>query len=361
MTSTIEYRNKIILAPMVRVGTLPLRLLALEFGADLVYSPEMVDKRIIASKRHFDGKIKMSFNNQVSYFAKGNATYLNSQKSKLIFQIGTSDPDLALQAALKVKQDVSGIDVNCGCPKKFSIQGGMGVALLSNPDKLKSILTNLVQNSGLPVTCKIRMLQTKEQTLELCKMIESTGVSAIAIHCRTKDERPKQPGHWDIFKYIVENIPSVPIIANGDIFQRSDIFKLKELSNASSFMIARAAQNNVSIFRKGGSLPLKDIVTKYIKKAIDVGNSWPNTKYTLVQMYAECSKEPEYKYLTKSKSYEDVCKIYDLESYFQNAIATNGTFKNVLLGQAKNLKRKQEEINNDIGSEKKKIYILYNN
>lgn len=55
MTSAIDYRNKIILAPMVRVGTLPLRLLALEFGADLVYSPEMVDKRIIASERHFDG------------------------------------------------------------------------------------------------------------------------------------------------------------------------------------------------------------------------------------------------------------------------------------------------------------------
>jgi len=245
--------------------------------------------------------------------------------------------------------------VNCGCPKKFSIQGGMGAALLSNPDKLKSILTNLVQNSGLPVTCKIRMLQTKEQTLELCKMIESTGVKAIAIHCRTKDERPKQPGHWNIFKYIVENITSIPVIANGDIFQRSDIVKLKEMSNASSFMIARAAQNNVSIFCKEESLPLKEVVIKYIKKAIDVDNNWPNTKYTLTQMYAECAKEPEYKYLIKSKSYEDVCKIYDLESYLQNANAMNRTFKNVLLGQSKSLKRKQDEVNtSDTSSEKKK-------
>ncbi|GBB92742.1 hypothetical protein RclHR1_02050015 [Rhizophagus clarus] len=352
MTSTIDYKNKIILAPMVRVGTLPLRLLALEFGADLVYSPEIVDKRIIASERHFDEETGL-----IAYIDNKNTINFRShpiEKSRLIFQIGTSDPDLALQAALKVKQDVSGIDVNCGCPKKFSIQGGMGAALLSNPDKLESILTNLVQNSGLPVTCKIRMLQTKEQTLELCKMIESTGVKAIAIHCRTKDERPRQPGHWSIFKYIVENIKSIPIIANGDIFQRSDIVKLKEMSNVSSFMIARAAQYNVSIFRKEELLPLNEIVKKYIKKAIDVDNNWPNTKYTLTQMYAECSKEPEYKDLIKSKSYEDVCKIYDLESYFQNAKTTNGIFKNVLLGQSKNLKRKQDEIITVANSEKKK-------
>ncbi|CAG8454656.1 301_t:CDS:10 [Funneliformis mosseae] len=356
MTSAIDYRNKIILAPMVRVGTLPLRLLALEFGADLVYSPEMVDKRIIASERHFDEETRL-----IAYVDDKKTINFRShpiEKSKLIFQIGTSDPELALQAALKVKQDVSGIDVNCGCPKKFSIQGGMGVALLSNPDKLKSILTNLVQNSGLPITCKIRMLQTKEQTLELCKMIESTGVKAITIHCRTKDERPRQPGHWDIFKYIADNITSIPIIANGDIFQRSDIVKLKEISNVSSFMIARAAQSNVSIFREEGTLLLKDVVTRYIKKAIDVGNNWPNTKYTLVQMYAECAKEPEYRYLTQSKSYEDVCKIYGLESYLQNANATNGSFINALFGQpkikCKKLKRNQDEIDFDSSDKKKR-------
>jgi len=82
------------------------------------------------------------------------------------------------------KEDVSGIDVNCGCPKKFSIQGGMGAALLTNPDKLKAILTNLVENCGLPVTCKIRMLETKEETIKLCKMVETTGIKALAIHCR---------------------------------------------------------------------------------------------------------------------------------------------------------------------------------
>ncbi|KAF0460352.1 FMN-linked oxidoreductase [Gigaspora margarita] len=320
MSTTLDYRNKIILAPMVRIGTLPMRLLALEYGADLVYSPEIVDKKMIVSERQFDEKTGI-----ISYLDNKNSVAFTThpiEKSKLIFQIGTADPDLALQAALKVKQDVAGIDVNCGCPKKFSIQGGMGAALLSNPDKLKAILINLVQNCGLPVTCKIRMLSTKEKTIELCKMIESTGVKAIAIHCRTRDERPKDPGHWDIFNDIVENIKSIPIIANGDVFQRSDIIRLRELSNVSSIMIARAAEENVSIFRQEGTLPLEDVVISYIKKALEVGNSWPNTKYALMQMYAVHSKEPKYKLLVHTKSYEELCKIYGLETFFEKANLT---------------------------------------
>ncbi|CAG8477677.1 11303_t:CDS:10 [Diversispora eburnea] len=318
MSTIVDYRNKLILAPMVRIGTLPTRLLALEYSADLVYSPEMIDKKIIASERRYDEETGL-----ISYVDNKDSVNFKThsiEKSKLIFQIGTADPDLALQAALKVKNDVSGIDINCGCPKRFSIQGGMGAALLTEPEKLKAILTNLVQNCGLPVTCKIRMLDTREKTIELCKMIESTGVSAITVHCRTRDERPKDPGHWDIFKDIVENT-SIPIIANGDVFQRSDIDKLKEMSNVSSIMIARAAQINVSIFRKEGMLPLEEV-------SMEVDNNWANTKYTLMQMHADHSKELKHMKLTYAKSYEEICKIYNLESYFQKAKLTSPKSRN---------------------------------
>lgn len=108
----------------------------------------------------------------------------NAEKGKVILQLGTADADLALEAALTLKQDVAAIDVNCGCPKKFSIQGGMGAALLSNPENLEKILTKLVKFSGMPVTCKIRLLDTQEKTVELVKMIVSTGVKALTVHCR---------------------------------------------------------------------------------------------------------------------------------------------------------------------------------
>lgn len=64
---------------------------------------------------------------------------LDLEKDKIVFQLGTSSPELAVEAAQKVMHDVSAIDVNCGCPKKFSLQGAMGAALLEDPDRLVSV------------------------------------------------------------------------------------------------------------------------------------------------------------------------------------------------------------------------------
>ena len=89
------------------------------------------------------------------------------------------------------EQDVAGVDVNMGCPKDFSLKGGMGAALLTQPDKVRSILTTLVAGLSIPVTCKIRLLPDIEDTVALVKLIESTGVAAIGIHGRTKCERPR--------------------------------------------------------------------------------------------------------------------------------------------------------------------------
>lgn len=99
-----------------------------------------------------------------------------------------------------------------GCPKQFSITGGMGAALLSEPEKIKSILTLLVPNLSIPVTCKIRLLPDIDDTIKLCKMIESCGVAAIAVHGRTKTERPNHPNNNEAIRRIAESV-DVPIIA----------------------------------------------------------------------------------------------------------------------------------------------------
>ncbi len=65
----------------------------------------------------------------------------NREKDRLIIQLGTSDGHRALNAARLVENDCAGIDINMGCPKKFSIQGGMGSALLDHPDKVKQVQT----------------------------------------------------------------------------------------------------------------------------------------------------------------------------------------------------------------------------
>lgn len=99
-----------------------------------------------------------------------------------------------------------------GCPKEFSIKGGMGAALLSNPEKACAILKNLVDNISIPVTCKIRVLQDEEKTIELCKQLESTGISAIAVHGRTRQERPQHKNRNKTIQILAKSL-TIPIIA----------------------------------------------------------------------------------------------------------------------------------------------------
>lgn len=72
------------------------------------------------------------------------------------FILFISDKHTYMCCLLQVQNDVSGFDVNMGCPKKYSTGGGMGTALFGRPDRAKEILRALVQNVDLPVTCKIR-------------------------------------------------------------------------------------------------------------------------------------------------------------------------------------------------------------
>lgn len=99
-----------------------------------------------------------------------------------------------------------------GCPKEFSIKGGMGVALLQQPEKAYNILKTLVNNLSIPVTCKIRILETPEATLKLVQKLISSGIKAIAIHGRTKHERPQHAVNTEAIKYVSSRV-SIPVIA----------------------------------------------------------------------------------------------------------------------------------------------------
>ncbi|KAI9344831.1 hypothetical protein DFJ73DRAFT_940987, partial [Zopfochytrium polystomum] len=279
----LDYRNKMILAPMVRVGTLPMRLLSLKYGADIVYSPETIDRRLMKSNR-----VVNPITGTIDFIdQRDGSTNLRlhpSEKEKLVVQLGSSDPSYAVAAAMAVVEDASGIDLNCGCPKRFSVVSAMGAALLSDPDRLCAILTALVENVPLPITCKIRMLETTEKTVDLVKRIEKTGVSAIGLHCRTRNMRPTDPGSWAIFEPIAGAL-SIPLIANGDIFDMEDVERLRAKGVVSSFMMARGPQLNYSVFSKDGGISTDEAVIEYTKTAILYDMPFHNAKYTLSQMW----------------------------------------------------------------------------
>ncbi|KAK3085239.1 hypothetical protein FSP39_000398 [Pinctada imbricata] len=317
MASTQDfYKDKLILAPMVRVGTLPMRLLALRYGADIVYCEEIIDFKILNAS-----KVENELIGTVDFVLSDDTVVFRTcpqEKDKLVFQLGTSNAKRALKAAQKIQDYVSGVDVNMGCPKEFSIKGGMGAALLTQPEKVKEILTTLVKGLNVPVTCKIRILPKMEDMLNLVKTIESTGVSAIAVHGRYKEERPRHTNHDDVIKVIAQHI-GIPVIANGGsgvIKQFSDIQAFRGSTGASSVMIARAAEWNPTIFRPEGKLPLMDVVREYIKVAIDYDNNYTNTKYCVLQMmHADMDIEEGLKTLS-TDSLQDISEVWGLLDYY---------------------------------------------
>ncbi|XP_047129057.1 tRNA-dihydrouridine(20) synthase [NAD(P)+]-like isoform X1 [Hydra vulgaris] len=316
----LTYSNKIILAPMVRIGTLPFRLLALRYGADIVYTEEIIDYKMIECKR-----IENKLLDTIDFLlADGTVVFrtCKEEKGKLVFQMGTNNAERALSVAQMLEKDIDGIDINMGCPKEFSVKGGMGAALLTQPDKVKQILTGLVQNLSIPVTCKIRILPQLSDTIELAKLIEATGVKAIAIHGRTKDERSSSPCHNDYIKAVADAV-NIPVIANGgsqDIKTYFNIAKFKEETGCSSVMIARSAQWNPSVFRKEGILPLIDVIKEYIKVALIFDACFTNIKYVLCKMFGNTAGSELGKRLSASVNLQDICETFDLEDFRQNLL-----------------------------------------
>eukprot|EP00729_Bicosta_minor_P007911 gene7911-33749_t len=172
-----------------------------------------------------------------------------------------------------------------GCPKPFSIKGGMGAALLSQPERIRDILTALVK--GLPekrITCKIRLLPTEEATLSLAKLIESTGVAALGVHGRLQAQQPVSEAQAALIKKVASSL-SIPVIANGgslDIKAYSDLAPFQATTGCTSVMLARAAQWNMSVFRPEGLLPTEDVVRAYLRLAAQVDNPWENSKFCIM-------------------------------------------------------------------------------
>uniref|UniRef100_A0A6B2L863 DUS-like FMN-binding domain-containing protein n=1 Tax=Arcella intermedia TaxID=1963864 RepID=A0A6B2L863_9EUKA len=325
----MDYNNKVILAPMVRVGTLPMRLLALHYGADIVFGEEIVDKALLSATRTVNDAL-----DTIDFVRKDqNLLYRTCQADfPNVFQLGTNNAVNALQAASVVSRDVCGIDVNMGCPKHFSVHSGMGAALLSNPESIKDILSTLKRNLNIPVSCKIRLKSTINETIDVLKLIESTGVQAVTVHCRTIPERPKDKAHWEIMKEIIALKPiSIPIILNGDVFNRSDILKVKEETGVTSVMIARGAIKNASIFQDL-PLPIFDVMKQYMKFAILTDNHYTNTKYNL-QYFAkenniwENNGEGEGKVLYKGKHNRLFASMLNLEEFYDQFQAEINSLK----------------------------------
>lgn len=320
----LDYSAKFVLAPMVRIGELPTRLLALKYGADLVWGPEIIDKKLLTCERRINTAL-----NSVDFISKsGNKkvpgctdlvfrTVPDLEKDKVVFQMGTANAELAVQAALIVVNDVGAIDINAGCPKHFSIHSGMGAALLSTPDLLCDILTSLVEKVGKPnnkpISVKIRLLPKKEDSLALVSRLVQTGISNLTLHCRTREMRNREAPIRDYVDEIRDicHENGVSFIINGSVTSYKDFVELQEkFGDKVGAMIASAGELNPTCFSKDGQLSWWETAKEYMKLVNEFQNYHTNTKYCLNRIIPNTRNQNKiYHLLQKAKSNEEFTRL----------------------------------------------------
>lgn len=232
---SLELDNPFILAPMAGITDGPFRLICKEFGASLVYS-EMVSVKGLYYK---DESTERLLN-------------IYPGEKPIAFQIFGSDPKFMALATEKLEgRDNAIIDINMGCPVQKVVKNGDGSALLNSPKQAAEVVRAVVMNTKKPVTVKIRIGWDKDSinAIEIAKIIESEGASAIAVHGRTRDQFYNGEANWDMIRQVKESV-NIPIIGSGDIFSGADAIRMMQETGCDFVMIARGALGNPWIFRE---------------------------------------------------------------------------------------------------------------
>jgi len=228
-----ELKSPFLLAPMAGITDAPFRKLCRRFGAGMTTS-EMTTADISLwgtekSRRRLD---------------------LDMDAEPRVVQIAGADPlELATAAALCVARGAQIIDINMGCPARKICNKLAGSALLQDTKLVTRILESVVGSVAVPVTLKIRTGwdERNRNGVEIAQIAEASGISAIAVHGRTRACRFKGAAEYQTIAQIKNEI-SIPVIANGDITTPEKSLEVLHLSSADALMIGRGAQGRPWIF-----------------------------------------------------------------------------------------------------------------
>ena len=227
----VYIKNPVVFAPMAGVSDTSYRKIIKDMNPGLIYAEMVSDKAIV-----FDNEKTMKMLN------------MDEKERPITQQIFGSDLDSFVKAAKIVEETMKPdiIDINMGCPvPKVALKNQAGSALLKNPQKIKEIVSSVVKAVKIPVTVKIRSGwdENSINAVEVAKICEEAGASAIAIHARTRSQGYSGKANWNIIKDVV-NAVKIPVIGNGDVTSPELAKQMLDETGCSAVMIGRGAIGN---------------------------------------------------------------------------------------------------------------------
>ena len=220
----VEIKNKIVLAPMAGICNSSFRRICKEMGCGLVYAEMVSDKAI-------------TYNNKKTL----DMLYMTEEERPLAQQIFGSDKESFVIAAKYIYENMKPdiIDINMGCPvPKVAVRAQAGSALLKSPDKIYEIVKAVVESVPVPVTVKIRSGWDSKSinAVEVAKIVEKAGASAICVHPRTRSQGYSGKADWNIIKLVKENV-NIPVIGNGDVKTPEDVKRMLDETNCDAVIL----------------------------------------------------------------------------------------------------------------------------
>ena len=227
----IKISNQVVLAPMAGICNSAYRQICKDMGCGLIYAEMVSDKAI-------------TYNNQKTI----DMLYMTEKERPISQQIFGSDKESFVEAAKFIEKEMKPdiIDINMGCPvPKVAVRAQAGSALLKDLDKIFDIVSSVVSSVNVPVTVKIRSGWDSNHinAVEVAKVIEKAGASAICVHPRTRSQGYSGKADWNIIKEVKENV-SIPVIGNGDIKSPEDAKRMLEETKCDAVMIGRGVLGN---------------------------------------------------------------------------------------------------------------------